>query len=171
MPKQTSKARLLADIAAERRRLEKNLAGLSQGELLEPGVTGAWSVKDILAHLVAWEKLFLGWYSAGVSGDRMETTPVGMCQTAMDSINERIYAQNKDRSLEDVLAEFHASFREVMVVIEAIPEEDMFGKGRYAWTGKLLLADYIAGNTCSHYAWAKNQIRKRAVNPMGEEKH
>jgi hypothetical protein len=102
-----------------------------------------------------------------MSGDAMETTPVGMCQTAMDSINERIYQQNKDRSLADVLAEFHASFRDVMKVIESIPEEDMFGKGRYAWTVKLLLADYIAGNTCSHYAWAKTQIRKRAGQHSG----
>lgn len=158
MPKQTSKAQLLTDIATDRRRLEKNLAGLSEDEMLQAGVTGVWSVKDILAHLAAWEKLFLGWYSAGMSGGAVETTPVGMCQTAMDSINERIFAQNKDRSLQDVLAEFHASFRQVMKVIEAIPEEDMFTKGRFAWTGKLLLADYIAGNTCSHYAWAKTQI-------------
>ncbi|HWQ47235.1 MAG TPA: ClbS/DfsB family four-helix bundle protein [Longilinea sp.] len=161
MPKQTSKAQLLKDIYTERRRLEKNLADLGKEEMLRPGVTGAWSVKDILAHLTAWEKLFLGWYSAGLKGSAMETSPVGMCQTAMDSINERIYAQNKDRNLEDVLTEFQASFQEVMDVIEAIPEEDMFGKGRYPWTGKLVLVDYIAGNTCSHYAWAKTQIRKR----------
>jgi len=171
MPKQTSKAQLLNDIYTERRRLEKNLADLSEEEMLRPGVTGEWSVKDILAHLAAWEKLFVGWYSAGLKGGDMETSPVGMCQTAMDSINQHIYAQNKGRSLEDVLTGFHASFQEVMGVIEAIPEEDMFGKGRFAWTGKLVLADYIAGNTCSHYAWAKGQIRKRPGQHLGEEKH
>ena len=42
-----------------------------------------------------------------------------------------------------------------------IPEEDMFSPGRYAWTGRLTLADYIAGNTCNHYRWAKTQIRRR----------
>lgn len=29
-----------------------------------PGVVGDWPVKDVLAHLVAWEQMCLGWYEA-----------------------------------------------------------------------------------------------------------
>ncbi len=39
-----------------------------------------------------------------------------------------------------------------MAVIETIPEEDIFIQGRFHWIGGLTLADYIAGNTCNHYA-------------------
>ena len=30
--------------------------GLSDAELMEPGVTGAWSVKDIIPHVTGWEE-------------------------------------------------------------------------------------------------------------------
>jgi hypothetical protein len=68
MVKQTSKDQLLKGIHTERVRLESNLSTLSAEEMSQPGVTGTWSVKDILAHLVAWERLFLEWYQAGVKG-------------------------------------------------------------------------------------------------------
>lgn len=162
MAKQTNKEQLLKDILTERRRLEKNLSVLSAEDMIQPGVTGTWSVKDILAHLVAWERLFLDWYSTGVQGCMPDVTPVGMGQKTMDALNRQIYEKNQGRSLDDILTEFHTSFQEIVTTIEAIPEEDLFIHGRFSWTDKLTLADYIAGNTCNHYAWAKSQIRKRA---------
>lgn len=162
MAKQTSKDQLLKDIHTERRRLEKNLSVLSAKEMTEPGVMGTWSVKDILAHLVAWEKLLLNWYSTGVQGCTPDIAPVGMSQKSINALNQHIFEKNQGRSLDDILAEFHASYQKVIKVIEAIPEEDLFVHGRFNWTGNLKLVDYIAGNTCNHYAWAKSQIRKRA---------
>lgn len=85
--KQTSKDKLLKDIHTERRRLEKTLSNLSMEDMIKPGVTGTWSVKDILAHLVAWERLFLDWYHTGVQNCSSTTTPVGMSQRAMDTLN------------------------------------------------------------------------------------
>ena len=170
MAKQTSKEQLLKDIHTERRRLEKNLSVLSAEDMIQPGITGTWSVKDILAHLVAWERLFLDWYSTGVHAGTSDTTPVGMSQKSIDALNQQIYKKNKWRSLDDILAEFHTSYQEIMTIIEAIPEVEMFVHGRFPWTGTLTLADYIAGNTCNHYAWAKSQIRKRAKREASENK-
>jgi hypothetical protein len=160
MTKHTGKDQLLKDILTQRRRLEKTLATLSADAMLQPGVTGAWSLKDILAHLAAWEKLFLDWYTCGIQGGSLAISPVGMSRTAIDALNQKIYTQNQARSQEDVIAEFHASYQKTMTLIEAIPEGDMFTPGCFSWTGKLTLADYIAGNTCDHYAWASRQVRK-----------
>ena len=160
MAKQISKDQLLKDIRTERRRLEKNLSALTREDMILSGVTGTWSIKDILAHLVAWEKLFLEWYFMGVQGGIPNTMPVGMSQKTIDALNQRIYEKNQRRSLNEILEEFHSSYQEILRVIESIPEEDMFTHNRFRWTGPLTLADYIAGNTCNHYAWAKSQIRK-----------
>jgi hypothetical protein len=168
--KQTSKDQLLKDIHTERRRLEKNLSALSAEDMIKPGVTGTWAVKDILAHLVAWERLFLDWYYAGVQGCSPAIVPVGMCQSAIDALNQQINEKNRWRSLDDIIAEFHASHQQIVTIIKGIPEEDMFVHGRFSWTGKFTLADYIAGNTCNHYAWAKSQIRKWAKREAGENK-
>jgi hypothetical protein len=137
--------------------------------MTQRGVVGEWSVKDVLAHLVAWEELFLSWYEAGLHGSIPDTAPVGMSRKAMDALNQQIFIQHRQRSLEDVLSEFRASYRQVLATVQAVPEEDLFAEGRYAWTGKLTLADYIAGNTCNHYHWAKTQIRRwRKLTRGGE---
>ncbi len=35
---------------------EESYAGLSDAQLMKPGVTGEWSVRDILAHVTTWEE-------------------------------------------------------------------------------------------------------------------
>jgi hypothetical protein len=55
-----TKEKIIERIHTERRRLEKNLAVLSDDDMVESGVIGEWSVKDIMAHLFDWEQRFLG---------------------------------------------------------------------------------------------------------------
>jgi len=160
MTKQKSKNELLNDIQVERRRLERNLDDLTELDMTRPGAVGEWSVKDVIAHLMAWEQLFLGWYEAGLQGRIPETTPVGMSKKAIDTLNQKIFVEYRECSLNEILAEFHDSHQQVLAVVQAIPEEDLLTTGRYAWTGKLALADYVAGNTCNHYQWANTKIRR-----------
>jgi hypothetical protein len=160
LTKHNNKAALLKSIHTERRLLEKILATLTRQEITQQGTVGAWSVKDVLAHLVAWEQLLLDWYEAGLQGKTPEPSPVGMNRKATDALNQQIFVRYQDRPLEDVLSGFQTSYQRIFTTCEAIPEEDLFAEERYAWTGKLTLADYIAGNTCNHYRWARNQISK-----------
>jgi hypothetical protein len=157
--KYTGKEALLKDIQTERRRLEKPLAFISEEQLLLPGVVGDWSIKDVLAHLVEWEQLFLAWYRCGIEGTVPAIQPMGLSRTVIDQLNQGFYERNRLRPLPAVLADFNASYQEILRTVQAISEEEMFSTGRYAWTGKLVLADYIAANTCSHYYWASGKIR------------
>src|SRR5450756_1340484 len=114
MAKQTTKAGLLQDILVERRQLEKNLAVTRPAERTIPGVCGEWSVKDIEAHLATWEQLFLGWYQAGLRGETPAIPAPGYNWHAMHQLNAQIYTNNCQRSLEDVEAEFAASYQQVL---------------------------------------------------------
>jgi len=158
MTKQTSRAQLLNDIQVERRRLEQNLAVLTRKEMLKRRVVGEWSVKDVLAHLVEWEQHLIAWYAAGLRGE-VPTLPA-MNRQETDAFNQAIYEKHCRRTLDDILADFHTSYEEILATVQAIPEQDLFARGRYAWTGKWDLASYVAGCTCNHYCWAKTQIRK-----------
>jgi len=160
MAKQNTKAELLKDIQVQRRQLEKNLAGISSANKVLPGVCGEWSIKDILAHLAAWEQLFLGWYQAGLRGETPQIPAPGITEKNFHQLNQQIFEKNRILSLEDVEAEFTASYQQILALVQKLPEDDIFLPGRYAWTGKHRLADYIAPNTCSHYYWAKTLIRK-----------
>jgi uncharacterized damage-inducible protein DinB len=42
-------------LARERGKLLAALDGLSEEEMARPGVVGRWSVRDVLAHILAWE--------------------------------------------------------------------------------------------------------------------
>ncbi len=159
MTRQINKAQLLKDIAAERKRLEKTISALTNEDLIRAGVVGIWSVKDVLAHLAAWERLFLDWYRAGVEGRSPSTKPVGRSRKAIDALNKAIFDHNQSRGLDDIAAEFSNSYSKLMEVVALIPEEELFVPGRFDWTGSLTLADYLAGNTCNHYAWANAKIR------------
>ena len=55
---------------------------------------------------------------------------------------------------------YSASYQQVLELVQALPEEDIFAAGRYPWTGPHKLVGYIAANTCNHYRWAKTLIRK-----------
>ncbi len=151
---------LLEEIEREHRRLEQNLAFLTDDQLTEAGVVGDWSVKDLLAHLTAWENLFLGWYRAGLRGEVPQTPAPGFTWKDLDRLNRQIYEENLDRLLESVKADFRRSYQETLKVVERIPADDLYTVSLYPWMGKGTLIGYIRANTSSHYRWAKEQVRK-----------
>jgi hypothetical protein len=150
---------ILDRIRTERRRLELNLAEVPAHDMETAGVINGWSVKDVLAHLVAWEKLFLGWYKAGLQGERPAVPAPGIGWDELDRLNRQIYERNCKRDLEEVLADFHASYAQVLAVIESMPEDEIFSPGRYEWLGENALVGPILANTANHYRWAKGHIR------------
>ena len=160
MARIATRAHLIDEIKTERKRLEANLAGLSDADMLQPGVCGDWSVKDILAHLVDWEWLFLGWYAAGRRGETPKTPAPDLNWKQLDILNQRLYDHHRDESLDDVRAAFTASYRGFLATVRAIPDEDLFTPGRFAWTTHWRLVDFVRGNSSSHYLWAKTLIRR-----------
>jgi hypothetical protein len=157
--KHLNKGIILERIQTERRRLQENLATLSDEQTEVAGVVGAWSVKDLLAHLADWEQRFLGWYEAGLRGEVPETPAPGIRWEELDVLNQQIYERHRDRAWEEVWRDFCASYEQVLATVEGIPEEDMFTVGRYAWLGEGNLVGYILANTANHDRWAKDQIR------------
>ncbi len=79
MPQPHTKANILAKLRTERKRLDQNLARLSREEMTVPGVIGAWSVKDILAHLADWEAHMPVWIAAARRGDPVAEIEAGLC--------------------------------------------------------------------------------------------
>jgi hypothetical protein len=151
MDKPASKPELLKSIRTERQRLENTLKGISPSDMAKDSHPDAWSVKDNLAHIAAWEKKLLKWYETGLRGEK-QAMPQWSQPDLIDEINLKIYQHNRERTLPEVLQEFADSYKQTLKVVESIPEDGMFTSGKYDWTGEGTLADYIMGNTCGHYA-------------------
>ena len=81
----------------------------------------------------------------------------------MGELNKSYRQIHKDRALDAVVADFHTSYQQILLLIESIPEAEMLTPGVYAWTGKLPLMAWIAGNTCEHYQWAIQMIHPLSI--------
>ncbi len=160
MPRPTSKTDLLTAINQERGALEAILKTLTPKQMIEPGVVGEWSVKDVLAHLVEWEQMVLGWYRAGLRGDIPEMPAPGYKWNQTPQLNQMIYEKHHDKPLGKVMEEFHASHREILGVIQELSNEELFTAGRNAWTQKNTMGTYFVSATSGHYLWAWEEIRK-----------
>ena len=158
-----TKSSLLEAIHNERGKLEAKVAGLTPEELVFPGSMREWSVKDILQHLVDWEQRWISWYRAGKCGESVHTPAPGYNWRQMGLLNQ-IYRQNQlYRPLEDVLLDFNSSYKQIMEIVEKIPEAEMLASGLYQWTGRLPLIAWISGNTCEHYQWAIQMIHPTRI--------
>jgi hypothetical protein len=171
MARFTSKQQLIDEILAERDRLDKALLGLGPQEMAAPGVSGKgrWSVKDMLAHLTAWEQMVRGWYEAGKRGEEVRTPAPDLSWRQLPLLNERIFEQHRKRSLKAVTKDFAASYAKTLALARSLSEKDLLTPGRWPWLGKLALASYIGGCTSSHYRWARTRIVKwRRARGIGD---
>jgi hypothetical protein len=159
MAQPKTKKRMVEQLNLERRRLEKNLTGLSERDLLVNGVIGEWSIKDVLAHLADWEAHMSVWLDAARCGQLVDEIEQGLNWKQFEEFNQRIYLRHKDQSLEDVLAYFHEIHRKFMRMVEAMPEDEMLKPGRYAFIGKGAVYSWLNAYA-NHDKWAKTHLIK-----------
>lgn len=148
----TTKTELLDSIRGARAALEDALARFDEEALVAAAVTGDWTPKDIMAHIVYWEQSFLRWYEAGRRGEKPDRPEFGVPWDDLDGLNREIAEHSRLRSLDEVRAEFAASHRAILAAVAAMDEDEIFAAGRYAWTGKYPLLPYLRSNTNEHYA-------------------
>ena len=51
-----NKQQLLNKIDSAWQQLKESYCNLTESQMTQPGITGKWSVKDILAHATTWEE-------------------------------------------------------------------------------------------------------------------
>ena len=154
---------LVETMRREHANWEALLAQVPREHMEEPGVEGLWSVKDIIAHVAAYELWLALDLERALRGEmygaRELNGPRG------DEINGRIFRQHHDRPLDEVLAEAPAAFAQLLAAVEALPESDLGnpdGAARYidpAWLAGLPLGTCIASDSYEHYREHAPSIR------------
>ncbi|HCE17905.1 MAG TPA: hypothetical protein DEQ80_08610 [Anaerolinea thermolimosa] len=140
-----NRAQLLEKMDGGRADLKKLLEGLSEEEFLAPALSNGWSVKDLLAHFESWEVWAKALYLTLADGKTPEKIE------NVDETNARIFAENHDRPLREVLLAEEEAFRALRTLAETAPEVDLFDPLRFAWCGGQPFANYIAWNSYDHY--------------------
>jgi hypothetical protein len=107
----------------EHQQWEVFLAKIGPTRMNQPGVNGAWSMKDIVAHLTGWNRWLVARLQAAQRRQPEPLPPWPAHLQTEDEINAWIYESNRGRSVREVLDETHQTYQQLLAVIESLPDE------------------------------------------------
>ena len=128
---------------------KESYAGLSDSQLTEPGVTGDWSVKDIIANVTWWEEEALKHLPLIIKGGRPPRYSIQY--GGIDAFNAQMTEQKRGLSLSDVLRQLDETHRRLIDYVHSAPEEQFTRETRFRRRLRL--------DTYSHYPKHAQVIR------------
>lgn len=135
------KQQLLKQLDKSWAAVKESYAGLSDAQMTQLGVTGNWSVKDILAHVTTWEEEALKHLPLILEGGRpprYSTTYGGI-----NAFNARMTEQKRGLSLAAVLKQLDETHRRLVDYIHSAPADPFTRETRFRRRLRL--------DTYSHY--------------------
>lgn len=153
------KARLLKRLAERWRALAASYAGLTEAEMLAPGVSGTWSIRDIVAHVTTWEEEALAHLPHVLAGGRPPRYSV--TYGGIDAFNALTTERKRALPLAEVLRQRDDVHRRLVVFVAQVPEREFGRETRFRRRLRL--------DTYGHYAKHAAAIAKAARGrPAGE---
>jgi len=108
---------------------KESYTGLSDSQILEPGVQGRWSVRDILAHVTTWEEealIHLPLILEGGRPPRYSTTYGGI-----DAFNALMTERKRDLPLSEVRRQLDEVHGRLVHYVHRTPEELITREARF----------------------------------------
>ncbi len=161
-----TKDELLQKIESEWDNLQAALDGLTEEQMHQSGVVGEWTIKDVLAHLTAWQTRLIATLFKAEKGFTPDTTEAGK---TVDQMNEKFYREMKDRPFDQVWDDLDSSYHQLLSRLEGWKEKDLFDAKRFRWMQGKPFVEYIAGDSYEHYAEHAAQIREWRKTMINEQ--
>lgn len=121
----TARRQMLAgQLRDARERLVNSYAGLTDEEMLEPGVAGDWSVRDVLAHVAAWDRAQTAAYRMMLRGERPAL--LDLDEEGNEVFNHEHHERLKELSLQEVITELFAAREEMVEVLRGVDNAALF---------------------------------------------
>jgi len=155
-----SKAELMSAIRREWKLLMDTVAKLDEQKMTAPD-EGGWSPKDNLAHLAEWMNSLMGYH--------MERRPphevMGVSEEVtrgwdMEVINPVLFERNKNRSIDDVLAQLKQVYEALLTKLDGMSFEDLLKPRHANDPEKRPLLMWVLGDTSEHFAEHRQTIEK-----------
>ena len=118
-----NKSELVRWLQQQNQQWETLLYAIGPTRMVQPGVNGDWSMKDVVAHLTGWQPRLTASLQAAQRGEPEPPPPWPAHLQTEDEINAWIYESNRGRSLRAVLDETHQVFQQLLAVVEGLPED------------------------------------------------
>ena len=149
--------RLLKRLDTAWRAFKESYAGLSEAQLVEPGVSGVWSVRDIVAHVTTWEEEALK-HLPSILEDR-RAPRYSVVYGGIDAFNAQMTRLKGGLSLAEVFRQLDEVHQRVIDMIERAPESHLISEGRFRRRLRL--------DTYTHYPKHAQAIRRWRARQAG----
>ena len=136
-----NKQQLLKNLDRAWLQLKESFSCLTEFQMAQPGVTGTWSVKDILAHITTWEAEALKYLPLILLGSR--PSRYKDLYGGLDAFNALMTEKKRGLSLSEILLEMEATHKRLIAYINETPKELYFRETRFRRRLRL--------DTYSHY--------------------
>ena len=139
-----NRGQLLKRIEGRWKALHQAMEGLPEKAVMEPGVVGQWSVKDLMGHVTTWERETLAHLTAIMGG---VPTP---SYDGVDPFNARESAKKQGLPLQEIRRQMADTHEELLAFLADVPEEHFATETRFRRRLRL--------DTYAHYREHASQI-------------
>jgi hypothetical protein len=152
-----NKSELLNELESSREKFLELIDDIQDEAFEEPGVNGAWSLKDVLAHLARWEAelVKLLWQIS----QGQAPTSAHFSGISIDKLNDKWLSEMHARGMPMVLEDFHSVRNQTMRRIEDFSDEELNDEKRYRWLEGRPLWTWIADDSYEHESEHSRQIK------------
>jgi hypothetical protein len=152
MPEKDSVMRMLRDEFA---RWDRLLTQMDEEDILSPRFPEGWSLKDVLAHLYAWQRRSVARAEAGLfdHAPQLGDWPAGFDpaeEEPVDEVNAWIYATHRDLDWPTIYQSWRLTFLRLIQLGSLLPEDTLIQKDRFAWLPGYALIDVFTGSLEHH---------------------
>ena len=143
--------RLLNQLDTAWTAFQEAYASLSDDQLMIPGVTGAWSVRDLVAHVTWWDEEAIKHLPLILEGGRAARYSV--TYGGIEAFNAMMTERKRNLSLAEVREEFEATHRRLVDYLLSLPPDKLLANPRFRRRLKLDTFGHYTIHTADIRAW------------------
>jgi hypothetical protein len=169
------KADVLSRAETARAAFNRLLVEVGDTRMEQPGVENDWSVKDILAHIMVYDR----WTAAQLNAAResreatdeesygSEPFPPDVDMNDLDARNAAIRTRYHPTPLAEVIAGAEHAFAQLMDAIQALNQQQLDDPAFLGWNEALTTTQAIGIQTWEHYADHEPAFRQLIMQNEG----
>ena len=138
------------------RELSKAFEGLTDEKLIEPGVVGQWSIRDVLVHVASWDWEALKALPIIVDGGRVPR--YSDLYGGIDAFNSLTQGRKCSLGLNEVLRALEETHQQLLDYLEGVPDEAFASEGRFLRRLRQDTYGHYREHTEQIIAWRRGRI-------------
>ena len=146
----TPRERLMSRIDQRWDALVEAWNGIPDKALLQPGVVGHWSIKDLLGHISVWEEECMTLLPIVMEGKR---PPLYKSYGGIDAFNDRNWRELRDIPLAEMRRRSSETHRRLLRFLDRVDERFFVGESRFRKRLRLDVYGHYAEHTAHIIAW------------------